>query len=236
MDQEISKTEFVRIKEKKNLKQINNSKKQNNNSDNQKKLDTKNEKSQISCFKKYKLLFICIGVFILLLIIMAIIIAFILIKKPTISDPTVDPQVDPPIDPPVPPVPPDTDPPIDPPGPEPPAIKKEFEILTKAGDLRKISVVQKSKEKTKLNNETFTSEITRKTNYDIYFKSEEDASEENKKYYSKMYTGVVSINSECTTVDTEDCEPKSFVDLTSTKSRNKFRKYPNSHMPFQYHR
>ena len=99
-------------------------------------------------------------------------------------------------------------------------LKKEFEILTKTGDLRKISVVQKSKEKTKLNNEIFTSEIIRKTNYDIYFKSEEDASEKNKKYYSKMYSAVVSINSECTTENSDDCEPQPLVDLTSTKSRN----------------
>ena len=35
-----------------------------------------------------------------------------------------------------------------------------------------------------------------------------------------MYTAVVSINSECTREDSDNCEPQPFVDLTSTKSRN----------------
>ena len=94
-------------------------------------------------------------------------------------------------------------------------IKKEFNVITKIGDLKRISVVQKSKEETKINSEIITNEITRKTNYDIYFESEEDATEENKKYYSKMYKGFVSILSECTVVDDNDCEPQKLVDLTS---------------------
>ena len=98
-------------------------------------------------------------------------------------------------------------------------IKKEFNILTKTGDLRQISIIQKTNEETKLNEELITNKITRKTNYDIYFKSEEDASEENKKYYSKMYKGIVSIRSECTVTDEDDCQPQPLVDLTS-KSRN----------------
>jgi hypothetical protein len=35
-----------------------------------------------------------------------------------------------------------------------------------------------------------------------------------------MYTAVVSINSECTREDSDNCEPQPFVDLTSAKSRN----------------
>ena len=98
-------------------------------------------------------------------------------------------------------------------------IKKEFNILTKTGELKHISVIQKSNEETKLNSEFVTSKITRKTNYDIYFISEEDASEENKKFYSKMYKGIVSIRSECTVTDRDDCQPQPLIDLTS-KSRN----------------
>ena len=97
-------------------------------------------------------------------------------------------------------------------------IKKEFNINTKVGDLKRISVIQVSKDETKLNGETIASKITRKTNYDIYFKSEEDASEDNK-YYSKMYKGVVSIRSECTIADGDDCQEKPLVDLTA-KSKN----------------
>ena len=176
-----------------------------------KKEGIKSEKSQIinqvekkSFFKKY--IIYIISIIVIIFIAIAIIIPLALIKK----DPKkyVEPspllQKSDDIEP---------DDPSD-------GLKKEFQILTKTGDLRKISVVQKSKEKTKLNDETFTSEITRKTNYDIYFKSEEEASEENKKYYSKMYTGVVSINSECTTEGSDDCEPQPLVDLTSIKTRN----------------
>ena len=178
----MNESEIERTKGNTNEKQKNNSKKQNN-----KKSQIIYQVEKKSFCKKYKILFICMGAFILILITMVIIIVFVLLKKPVHPAPSDDPLVDSPIDP---PVPPDTDPPIDPPvlpdidPPVTPAIKKEFEILTKTGDLRKISVVQKSKEKTRLNNQTFTSEITRKTYYDIYFKSEEDASEDNKKYYS----------------------------------------------------
>jgi hypothetical protein len=98
-------------------------------------------------------------------------------------------------------------------------IKNEFNILTKIGDLRSISVTQISKEETKMNSDIISSKITRKTNYDIYFKSEEEATEENQKYYSKMYKGIVSIRSECTTAEGDDCQPQPLVDLRS-KSRN----------------
>ena len=87
-------------------------------------------------------------------------------------------------------------------------LKKEFNINTKLGDLRRISVVQKTKDETKINSKVFKNEITRKTNYDIYFKSEEDASEENQKYYSIIYKGIVSIQSECTAINNDDCEPQ----------------------------
>ena len=98
-----------------------------------------------------------------------------------------------------------------------PKIKKEFEILTKPGDLKHINVIQKSKEETKMNDVTITNDIIRKTNYDIYFISEEKADEDNKLFYSKMYQGVVSIRSECTTEE-DDCEPQPLVDLTKENS------------------
>ena len=56
--------------------------------------------------------------------------------------------------------------------------EKEFDIVTKAGDLKKISVVQKSKDETKINNQVIISENTRKTDYNIYIISEEDPDEE----------------------------------------------------------
>ena len=46
-----------------------------------------------------------------------------------------------------------------------------------------------------------------------YFLTEEDADENNKLYYSKLYSGIVSIKSECTSEE-DDCEPQPLVDLT----------------------
>ena len=92
-------------------------------------------------------------------------------------------------------------------------IEKEFEIITKKGDLKQISVLQKSKEKTIIDDNILNNKIIRKTNYDIYFLTEEDADENNKLYYSKLYSGIVSIKSECTSEE-DDCEPQPLVDLT----------------------
>ena len=73
---------------------------------------------------------------------------------------------------------------------------KEFDIITKPGDLKQISVVQKSKDETKINNQTIISENIRKTDYNIYIISEEDPDQELYEYYTKMYTGCISIISE----------------------------------------
>ena len=99
-------------------------------------------------------------------------------------------------------------------------LTKEFEIVSNIGELNRISVVQKSIEETKLNNNIITTEIERKTNYDIYFISEENSDEENKLFYSKMYTGVVSIVSECISSDGSDCQPHRLVDLTAENKDN----------------
>ena len=99
-------------------------------------------------------------------------------------------------------------------------IKKEFEILTKPGDLKQISVTQKSKEETKVNGQIITTEITRKTNYDVYFRSQEKAEGENQDYYSKMTSGVVSIRGECTSSTGDDCEPKPLLELTKVSNNS----------------
>ena len=43
--------------------------------------------------------------------------------------------------------------------------------------------------------------------------------QQDKKYYNKMNTGIVSIKSECTAIDENDCEPQPIIDLTS-ESKN----------------
>ena len=90
---------------------------------------------------------------------------------------------------------------------------KEFDIMTRPGDLKQISVVQKSKDATKINNKIIETENIRKTDYNIYIISEEDPDEEHSTYYTKMYTGCISIRSECSS-NNGDCEPQPLVDLT----------------------
>ena len=92
-------------------------------------------------------------------------------------------------------------------------IEKEFEIITKKGDFKQILVTQKTKEEEKIDDNIITNNIIRKTNYDIYFLTEEEANENNKLYYNKIYTGFISIKSECISEE-DNCEPQTLVDLT----------------------
>ena len=207
--EEIEEKPNVEIKESQTNEQDND----NNNNDNN------NKCFSFSCikkaFNKQKIPFILVGV-IILISILAIIFTVILKnknknniendKEEDIKQPKTNVE---PIPGPIP-----IDVPVDD-----SKIKKEFAITSKTGDLRRISVVQKSKEETKFNSTLITTKVIRKINYDIYFESEEEASEENQKYYSKMYTGVVTIRSECTSADNDDCEQKPLIDLTS-KSKN----------------
>ena len=70
---------------------------------------------------------------------------------------------------------------------------------------------------TKVNNNTLSTKILRKNNYNIDTISEEDSDEDNILFYSKMYTNAFSIVSECISIDGNDCEPRRLLDLTSAK-------------------
>ena len=98
-------------------------------------------------------------------------------------------------------------------------INNEFEILTMPGDLKQITVIQKSLEEYLLNGTKISNNIVRKTNYDIYFLSVTRPEKKEKIFYSKMYQGVVTIRSECTE-EGDDCEPKELVDLIKAKDYN----------------
>ena len=91
--------------------------------------------------------------------------------------------------------------------------EKEFDIVTRPGDLKQISVVQKSEDETIINNYRIKTEYIRKTSYDIFILSEEDPEEKLSSYFTKMYQGSVSIRSECSSTE-EDCQPQQLMDLT----------------------
>ena len=95
-------------------------------------------------------------------------------------------------------------------------LEKEFEILTIPGELKRVFVSQRSIEETKV--VSILVDVLRKTNYNIYIMDEEEADEENKLFYSKLYTAAISIVSECNTINFDDCEPQKMVDLTEEKN------------------
>lgn len=100
---------------------------------------------------------------------------------------------------------------------KPQKLKKEFEIVTIPEELRRIFVTQKIKDETNSNGKSFVIETIRKTYYDIYIISEEEATEENKLFYSKLYTAAISIVSECYSLGQDDCEPEKMVELSVEK-------------------
>ena len=111
-------------------------------------------------------------------------------------------------------------------------LQKIFDIVTNVGEIKRVFVQQRSLDETKVNNNTLSTKVLRKTNYDIYTISEEDSDEDNKLFYSKMYTNAISIVSECISTDGNDCEPRRLVDLTSAK-RTTTRRVLNSMEDFK---
>ena len=99
-------------------------------------------------------------------------------------------------------------------------LGKEFEILTIPGELKRVFVSQRSIEETKVKGVSILVDVLRKTNYNIYIMDEEEADEENKLFYSKLYTAAISIVSECNTINFDDCEPQKMVDLTEETKHN----------------
>ena len=92
-------------------------------------------------------------------------------------------------------------------------LKQEFKINTKINDLRRIKVEQKYKEEILEDgvlNENF---VYRITNYDLLFFAEKKSEKYEELYFNKTYTGSIAIASECLSTESENCEPKKFLDL-----------------------
>lgn len=166
------------------------------------------KKGKTSIPSKKKLLIILIPIIVILLIGIAVLIYFFL--RPPIDQPQEVKDNEPKSD-------------IIIPGPpqlENRKLEKEFEILTIPGELKRVFVSQRSIEETKVKGISILVDVLRKTNYNIYIMDEEEADEENKLFYSKLYTAAISIVSECNTINFDDCEPQKMVDLTEKKKNN----------------
>ena len=104
--------------------------------------------------------------------------------------------------------------------PESKKLGSEFDFNTKQGDLKRIHIKQKYKEDMVKEGEKITTFSYRITNYAIYILSEQNSDEENKYYYDKLFTGAISIESECFSSTNENCEPRQRIDLTNSFKKN----------------
>ena len=107
-------------------------------------------------------------------------------------------------------------------------------LNTNAGELKYVTVVQINNETTKLNDQLITTNTIRQTNYQVFILSEEEAKPEDQLFYNKMYTGAISIASECIITPGEKCELKEMVDLSKDKQdKRNLRLLENSDIDFK---
>ena len=105
-------------------------------------------------------------------------------------------------------------------------LKPIYTFNNKVGDLKRITVNQTSYETMTTSGQSTKFLIHRNTTYDIYIKSEEKSEEKNKNFYSTKYIAVMNIVKECFSTEGENCEPKNYMDLSSTQNKNNLRRLP----------
>ena len=137
--------------------------------------------------KSYKFILITIAAIIALIVIVGVIVFFVAIRKDDSygknkednnGDQDSQEQPDNPESPEQPDI----------PGPDKPDIspkEKEFDIITRPGDLKEITVVQKSNDEIKKNDKVIQMQNIRKTDYLIYIMTEENPDEDHINYYTK---------------------------------------------------
>ena len=99
-------------------------------------------------------------------------------------------------------------------------LETEFEFKQKVGELYRLNVKQKSNEEIKSNGFTNYQFIGRNTNYDIFFISEKNSTEENKYYYNSTFLAAILISSQCIDTTNDNCEPEPYIGLTNINRRN----------------
>ena len=99
-------------------------------------------------------------------------------------------------------------------------IERELYIKNNVKDLKSVYVNQNSTENITSNGILSEINMIRKTNYEYFFLSEEEPDEENKNFYEKKYTVAILINSQCFSLNDEDCTPKQMIDIKKVKSED----------------
>ena len=99
-------------------------------------------------------------------------------------------------------------------------LETEFKLNTKINDLKRFNVHHKYYEDIMIDNNINRIFLDTQTIYDIFIISEEDSKDEEKDYYNKIYTGAISIVSECFSRENETCVPQKLVDLINSNINN----------------
>ena len=105
-------------------------------------------------------------------------------------------------------------------------LKPIYIFNNKVGDLKRITVNSTSYGVMTTNGQSTKYLVHRNTTYDIYFKSKQEPEEKSKNFYSTKYIAVMNIVKECFSIKGENCEPKNYMDLSSTQNKNNIRRLP----------
>ena len=93
-------------------------------------------------------------------------------------------------------------------------LELEFKINFQIFDLKRFLIIQKYNEDMKINGKVIKLSKYRKAYYDLFIISEEDSNEQFKIFYNKTYKASISLVSECSTTENNDCIPQKLVDLS----------------------
>ena len=103
---------------------------------------------------------------------------------------------------------------------EPSKIETEFKFNNKLREPYYIFVNQNYTEEIMTQGTKTNQFYDRKTGYNIYILNETEATEETKNLYDKIYTAAILISNQCIDTKSNNCEPKSMLDLTTATRRN----------------
>ena len=103
---------------------------------------------------------------------------------------------------------------------EPTKIETEFKFNNKLREPYYIFVNQNYTEEIMTQGTKTNQFYDRKTGYNIYILNETEATEETKNLYDKIYTAAILISNQCIDTKSNNCEPKSMLDLTTATRRN----------------
>lgn len=96
----------------------------------------------------------------------------------------------------------------------------EFVINTTLNIVKKIRVIQKSKEEKLVEGKSEENFLYRMTDYNVIFFQERMSEDYQKNFFNKTFIGAIAVSSECFSYDKEECEPAQYIDLNDQDTSN----------------